>query len=100
VEAVLGTARRGARRLAEVGGECVQGKRTRSRAGARQWVKDPEAKLVATGEVQRCLVGSGRERRTRARQVFDGTSFTRARSRQNERSRKLEMACKVRLGDV
>jgi hypothetical protein len=52
---------------------------------------------MVRGWVKRKSVGSGREGRTLARQVFDETTSTRARLRQTERNMKMVMACLGRL---
>jgi hypothetical protein len=69
------------------------GKRREGETRPRQYVKGLEARLLARYEVRRCSVGSGGIHQVHARQVFDGCTSIRARSRQNERSCKLAMAC-------
>jgi hypothetical protein len=77
----------------------ARGKGTRSEAGLRQWVKGVGAHLKARGQGRSESVGSEREHRHDARQVFDEALSTRSWSREAERNITKPGACLGRLKD-
>jgi hypothetical protein len=67
-------------------------KRQEGETGLRQRLKMGGVRSLVRYEVQRRSVGSERGRRFRARQVLDGESAHRARSREGQRRQKMSGA--------